>query len=286
MDIQFFHTFLTVAKLGNMTQAAEQLNFSQPTITGQIRALEQHFGVLLFDRVGKKLHITDAGRTLAAYAEQLLKSYGEAHEALSAYPGNVSIGVASAMVNHFLPPLLREFSAQVPNSTVTVELCPHTPDVVKGILENRFDLGFVQNQAASDSLSQFEVLQDQLVWVVHAKTRAKYNGSAAIADYPLIAYKSGGLFRSLYEKALGKNLRPAIVYSDSEAAKNAILQGLGCGALPLIMARPLLADGTLSEFAAMPRLGFSIWFIHHRDKTLSRPARSFLDIVRARSPLG
>ncbi len=286
MDIQFFHTFLTVARLGNMTQAAEQLSFSQPTITGQIRALEQHFGVMLFDRVGKKLFITDAGRTLVAHAEQLLKSYGEAQEALSAYPGNVHLGVASAMVNHFLPPLLQEFAAQIPNSTVTVELCPHTPDVVKGILDNRFDLGFVQNQISSDSLIQFEVLKDQLVWVAHRQTREKYHNSAAIADYPLLAYKSGGLFRSLYEKALGKKIRPAIVYTDSEAIKNAILQGLGAGALPHIMAKPLLADGTLSEFANMPRLGFSIWLIHHRDKTLSRPVRSFLRIVRDKTPLG
>ena len=85
MDIQLFQTFLIVAKLGNMTQAAEQLNFSQPTITGQIRALEQDFGVMLFDRVGKKLFITDAGRELIDYAEKILTTYDVAQKALSAH---------------------------------------------------------------------------------------------------------------------------------------------------------------------------------------------------------
>ena len=72
MDIQFFNTFLTVAKLGSMTQAAQRLNFTQPTVTGQIRTLEQEFGVRLFERVGKKLYITDAGRKLLDYAEKLM----------------------------------------------------------------------------------------------------------------------------------------------------------------------------------------------------------------------
>jgi DNA-binding transcriptional LysR family regulator len=85
MDIQFFQTFLMVAKLGNMTQAAEKMNFTQPTITGQIRTLEQHFGVMLFDRVGKKLYITDAGRELIDYAEKLLSTYDEAQKALSCF---------------------------------------------------------------------------------------------------------------------------------------------------------------------------------------------------------
>ena len=95
MDIQLFQTFLMVAKLGNMTQAAEQLNFTQPTVTGQIRALEQDFGVMLFDRVGKKLFITDAGRELIDYAEKLLTTYDEAQKALSAHPGNIKIGIST-----------------------------------------------------------------------------------------------------------------------------------------------------------------------------------------------
>ena len=56
MDIQLFRTFLLVAKLNNITQAAEQLNFTQPTVTAQIQTLEEHFGAALFERIGKKLY--------------------------------------------------------------------------------------------------------------------------------------------------------------------------------------------------------------------------------------
>lgn len=282
MEIQFFRTFLTVAKLCNMTQAAEQLNFTQPTITGQIRALEQHFGIRLFDRVGKKLFITEAGRELIAYAEKLLSIYDEAHTVLSSRPGNIKLGIALALVNYILVPFLQKFQQQVSNCSVTMEMCINTAAVVKGIAENRFDLGFVQNEVAADYLTGFEIFKEQLVWVVHPNLAKTFNYSTNILDYPLLTYRTGGLFHTLYEEALGRLQQDVstIEYSDSEAMKNAILQGLGCGALPFIMIKQFLEGGTLVEFANMPRPAFSVWVVFHKDKALTRETKSFIKILQ------
>lgn len=281
MDIQFFQTFLTVAKLGNMTQAAEQLNFSQPTITGQIRALEQNFGIMLFDRVGKKLYITDAGRELTDYAERILSTYNEAQKALSAHPGNINLGIAITTVNYMLVPFLQKFQQQVANCSVSMEMCANSAAVIKGIVENRFDLGFVHNKVSAD-LNGFQVFKEQqLVWVVRPQLAEKYHYSTNILDYPILIYKAGGLFLTLCEKTLGlKQTVPTIEYSDSEAMKNAILQGLGCGALPLIMIKQLLDDGTLIEFTNVSRSVFSIWVVFHKDKVLSRAAMNLIRILQ------
>ena len=75
MDIQLFQTFCLVAKLNNITQAAEQLNFTQPAVTAQIRMLEERYGITLFERIGKKLYITEAGRAMLSNAETLLLAY-------------------------------------------------------------------------------------------------------------------------------------------------------------------------------------------------------------------
>lgn len=281
MDIQFFKTFLMVAKLGNMTQAAEQLNFTQPTITGQIRALEQDFGVLLFDRVGKKLFITDAGRELIDYAEKLLTTYDEAQKALSTHPGNIKIGISTTTANYILAPYLQTFQQQMPQCSVTMEMCTHAATVPKGIAENRFDLGIIQKELSLDYLTGFEVFKEQLVWVVHPKVAEKFNHSTDILDYPLLDYKVGGLFRTLYEKTLGrKKNKPTIVYNDAEAMKNSILQGLGCGALPLNMVKKLLVDGSLIEFTNVPRPEFSVWVVYHKVKKLSRAAMKLINILK------
>lgn len=283
MDIQLFRTFLIVAKLGNMTQAAEQLNFTQPTITGQIRALEQGFGVMLFDRVGKKLFITDAGRELISYAEKLLTIYDEAQKALSAHPGNIKIGIDTTTVNYILAPYLQTFQQQVPQCSVTIEMCSHPATVPKGIAEGRFDLGIIQKELSLDYLTGFEVFKEQLVWVVHPKVAEKFNHSMDILDYPLLGYRVGGLFRSLYEKTLGRKKEPSIVYNDAEAMKNSILQGLGCGALPLNMVKKLLADGSLIEFTNVPRPEFSVWVVYHKERKLSRAAMKLIYILKGDS---
>lgn len=281
MDIQFFNTFLTVAKLGSMTQAAQRLNFTQPTITGQIRTLEQEFGVRLFERVGKKLYITDAGRKLLDYAEKLMALYDEAHEELRIQPEKVKLGLAAAMINYIMLPFLQEFQKRQPECSVSMEMCPNTAVVVKGLLENKFDLGFTQNEVSIESLTGFEVFKEELVWVVHQQAAKACQGSTNIADYPLLSYKKGGLFSTFYEKTLEKGrLKPVIEYSDSESMKNAILQGLGCGALPLMMIKPLLAEGTLIEFSSIDRSAFTIWVVYHRDKVLSPAAMNLLQIVQ------
>ncbi len=280
MDIQFFRTFLVVTRLGNMTQAAEELNFTQPTVTGQIRTLEQHFGNRLFDRIGKKLYITDAGRQLVPYAEKLLATYDEASKVLSVYPDSVSLGIATTTVNYILVPFLQEFERQAPDCTVSMEMCPNTPAVVKGLHENRFDLGFVQNGVAAEYLTGFEIYKVQLVWVVHPKLAEKHNFSTDLLDYPLLGYKKGGLSRTLCEQAIPGKPEPRFEYSDAEAMKNAILQGLGCGALPAVMIGQALQDGTLREFAAAPRPAFSVWVAYHRDKTLSRAAQTLIKILQ------
>lgn len=281
MDIQFFQTFLKVAKLGNMTQAAEQLNFTQPTITGQIRSLEQHFGVMLFERIGKKLYITDAGRELIVYAERILTAFNEGEKALSALPEKINLGVGTAIVNYILFPYLQAFQQQAPKCSVAIEMCHTSPMVIKGILENRFDLGFIQNEVTVDYLIGFEVFKEELVWIAHPKLMEKLNNSNNMSDYPLLVYKEGGLFRSLYENTLGrKRFEPTIEYNDSEAMKNAILQGLGCGALPMTMIKNLLKDGTLIEFTNIDRPAFTVWVVFHRDKMLSPAAMNLIKILQ------
>lgn len=95
MDIQLFRTFLSVAKLSNITKAAEQLNFTQPAITAQIRMLEEHYGITLFERIGKKLYITEAGRELTTQAQMLLTDFYEFNTAMQNFSD------FNAPINHF-----------------------------------------------------------------------------------------------------------------------------------------------------------------------------------------
>ncbi|HEY3426837.1 MAG TPA: LysR family transcriptional regulator [Negativicutes bacterium] len=280
MDIRLLQTFLLVARIGNVTQAADQLNFSQPTVTAQIRTLEEHFGVLLFERVGKKLYITEAGLRLTDYAEKLLLLYGEAKAAMQevAHDRMIKVGLGTAVAAHTLSPILREFQRRVPNVAVSIEHCFNIPITVKGILDNSFDLALVHDKIANNRVLQFDVVAEKLLWVTHSHLLDTYGTN--MWQQPFIALKQGSVYREKYDRFLQeKAIVPILEYSDSEAVRQAVLNRLGVGVLPEVLVRSHLEDGTLHEFCNAPKLEIDFSVIFHKDKTFTLAMRTLLMVI-------
>jgi len=280
MDLRLLQAFLLVTKIGNITQAAEQLNFSQPTVTAQIRTLEDHFGVLLFERVGKKLYITEAGRRLISYAEKLLLLHGEAQVVLQEFAQDrtIKIGLGTAVAAHTLSPVLRHFQNLVKNVSVSIEHCFNLPITVKGILDNSFDLAFVHDNIANSRIVQFEVVVQKLVWIAHPSLIERHGDN--IWSLPFIALKKDSVYRPKYDHFIQeRSITPILVYSDSEAIRQAVVNGLGIGVLPEVLVNPNIADGTLIELSNAPELEIIFSVIFHKDKTFTPAIRTLLTII-------
>lgn len=280
MDLRLLRTFLLVAKLGNVTQAAEELNFSQPTITAQIKSMEEHFGVLLFERVGKKLYITEAGQRLIGYAEKLLVIHGEAQATLQefSYDKKIKIGLGTAVAAHTLSPILRTFQEQIPNISVHIEHCFNLPITVKGILDNSFDFAIVHDEISNNRILQFNIALEKLLWIAHPLLIGKYGND--LWQHPFIALKQGSIYRVKYDGLLReKGITPMLEYSDSEAIRQAVLNGLGVGVLPEVLVRQHLDDGTLIEFTNAPKLEIIFSVILHREKTFTIATRTLLAMI-------
>jgi len=280
MDLRLLQAFLLVTKTGNITQAAEQLNYSQPTVTAQIRTLEDHFGVLLFERVGKKLYITDAGRRLISYAKKLLVIHGEAQVVLQEFAQDrtIKVGLGTAVAAHTLSPILRDFQDLVKNVSVSIEHCFDLPITVKGILDNSFDLAFVHDHIDNSRIVQFEVVVQKLVWVAHSSLIERHGNN--IWKLPFIALKRGSIYRPKYDHFIQeRSITPILVYSDSEAIRQAVMNGLGVGVLPEVLVNDHLTDGTLIELNNAPELEIVFSVIFHKDKTFAPAIRTLLNII-------
>ena len=280
MDLRLLQAFLLVSKIGNITQAAEQLNFSQPAVTGQIRTLEDHFGVLLFERIGKKLYITEAGRRLITYAEKLLAVHGEAQIVLQEFAQDktIKVGLGTAVAAHTLSPVLRNFQQQVENVSVNIEHCSNLQVTVKGILDNSFDLAFVHDHIGNSRIVQFGVFVQKLVWVAHPSVIERYGSH--IWDLPFIALREDSIYRPKYDHFIQeRSIIPILVYSDSEAIRQAVVNGLGMGVLPEVLVSPHLADGTMIELSNAPELEIVFSVIFHKDKTFTPAMRTLLTII-------
>jgi len=287
MDIQLFRTFVLVAKILNVTRAAEQLHFTQPAVTGQIRTLEGHFGVPLFERVGKKLSLTHAGRELYTKAEILLSSYDDMHRALQALSDKVEVirfGSSTAMASYVLPSILREFNAQGIKGTISIEICTFIADTVKGLMDNTFDLALLHNEVEKSNVLQFPFAKERLVWVAQRKLVRQNDNSLDISRYPFINYLPGSVYRAKFEKILQeKNIVPFIEYSDTQSISRAVLDGLGIGVLPYVAVARELGDGKLIEFTTIPPLTFILSVAFHKNKMLSPAMRALLSIFASRA---
>jgi len=280
MDIQLFQSFLIVAKLNNITQAAEQLNFTQPAVTAQIRTLEEHYGVSLFERMGKKLYITEAGRELTVYAEKLLNAYHESNTAMQRFSvlnSPIKVGTSTAVASYIFSPIVLDFQNSEITGSVMVDTCANIPTTIKGLMDNTFDIAIVHNKINNSQIIQFDLSQENLVWVAKRDLVVANDNCQEVSHYPFINFRSGCVYRSIFEDVLQeKNIHSIIEYNDAEAIKRAVLDGVGTSILPYVLVKSFLEDGTLVEFTSAPQLTFVMSVAFHKSKVLTPSIRALL----------
>jgi LysR family hydrogen peroxide-inducible transcriptional activator len=166
MELHQLRYFVAVADLKNFTRAAEKCLVAQPSLSQQIINLEKELGRSLFERLGRKVRLTDAGRSLYEQSVPILASVEEAKRRVSetADPGRgkVSVGAIPTVAPYLLPPLLRQFARKFPCSEVAVheDLTEHT---VKGCLEGELDVGVAALPLASDLLHVEPLFREELL---------------------------------------------------------------------------------------------------------------------------
>ena len=279
MDIQLLKTFRVVARLGNITQAAEQLNFTQPAISAQIRTLEEHFGVPLFERIGKKLYITEAGSYLVEPAEKMLALYSETFHYLSSITAGAPtrIALSTNYINHILSPALLKLQAAKAAGTVRVEICANSKAVLQGLKSNQYDIGLVHDYIVEKNLDTVTLRSDELVWCGH-KSILSQGERSKLTDYPIINFRPGCTFRKLCDGLLQKHgLTYAFEYSDFDAVTSAMAEGLGIALLPRVIVKDEREIVVLSQAAEVQ---ITLWAITRQDKCLSSSVTSLLQLLQ------
>ena len=274
MELRLLKTFLLVARLLNITQAAERLNFTQPAITAQIHNLEIAVGARLFTRKGKRLLLTEAGLRLVAHAESILLQWEQAKEELAVYAENresLVLGVSTQLINYFLPDVLRRLQEKMPQLIVSVEVCSNTKTVLQGVEDGQFDLGLIHGRNYLRRLKEHAVWGEDILWVI-GQNCSWENGDVL----PLVNFKQGSDFRAQWELARGSQPYHTVAeYSDSEAVKRAVLNGLGAAYLPKTLVQEELQQGKL-RLAEGPALQMKIFLVHRVRQTFTAAMQALL----------
>ena len=252
----------------------------------RISALEQALGVRLFDRIGKKVQLTEAGETLLPSAKRILAELEESRRAISNLSGKVSgqlkLGTSHHIGLHRLPPVLRGYTAKYPHVDLDIQFMD-SEDACEGIIKGELELAIATlPEQPQKNLSTEIIWHDPLGIVVsndHPISQKKNIPLAEVIQYPAILPSTGTFTRALLEQTPGletSNLNIAMETNYLETIKMMVSIGLGWSVLPISMISDDVRVLDVKKFSMQRQLGIAF----HAERTLSNAASMLLEQTR------
>jgi DNA-binding transcriptional LysR family regulator len=248
--------FRVVASHLNFSRAAEELLLTQPAVTQQIKALEDEYGVSLFDRSGGRITLTPSGQALLPYAIKLKEISDEAHTAVAnasgKLGGQLSLGASQTIGQYLLPALVAGFLRENPRVSISA-ISGNTDAILEALVEHTIQLALIEGPALRKDIHIEPFMEDHMVLVVPASHEwADHDVDlSALKDAPLLMREFGSGSRRVVEKALGraglgkKDLKTRMELDSTEGLLSAVESGLGVTFVSHWAVRNQLALGTL-----------------------------------------
>ena len=290
MEVRQLQIFRTLAEELNFTRTAVRVHTVQSNVTAQIKSLEEELGVPLFDRLGRRVVLTEAGRRFQPFAEQALAAMeqGQLAVRVGAEPsGPLRIGAPESVLTYRLPPVVRAFRKRFPY--VELVFAPYSEASLLFKLESgRFDLAIhMADGPLSLSLEAIRLRTERVFLVVepgHPLVSLPTVKPSDLAGQALLLTEAGCGYRLKLDRILAmQNIRPGNVteFSSVEAIKQCVAAGMGLALLPAIsVARELRQNRLKSLHWAGPALDIATHVLWHKDKWISPAMQAFVELSK------
>ena len=286
MEINNLQTFVTIAESGSFSLASERLFLTQPAISKRIAALETELGTSLFDRIGRKVYLTEAGQALLPRARSILLEVEDSRRAISNLSGRIagrlSIGTSHHIGLHRLPPVLRQFSRDYPEVELDIHFLD-SEEVCQAVEHGELEMGIVTLPLEPiPNLSTRVIWPDPLSIVVsreHPLLKLKTITLTDLAQHAAVLPAHGTYTREVIERAfkpLGLTLKVTMSTNYLETIKMMVQVGLGWSVLPKAMLNMEMRGISLPQIRLHRDLGL-VW---HSLRTLSNGAKAMMALLK------
>ncbi len=288
ITLRQLQVFEKVAFYLSYSRAAEALYLSQPAVSMQIKQLESIVGLALFEQMGKKIYLTEAGREMLHYSRSIVQQVDEMESVFNALKGIEKGTLILSVVNtanYFTAQLLAEFCRQHPNVNVTLQVA-NRDAVLKQLADNSTDLAIMgQPPENLDLVSEF-FMDNPLVVIAapnHPLVAVEQIPFSRLAHETFLSREKGSGTRSAMERIFAQHhIQPRIgmEVETNEAIKQAVQAGMGLGILSLHSVELEIESKRLKILNVENFPLMRHWFvIHRRNKRLSASALSFKEFL-------
>jgi DNA-binding transcriptional LysR family regulator len=291
MNLDRLRTFRALSESLHFRRTADRLHLSQSAVSQQISTLEKDLGVLLVERIGRRVFLTPAGTLLAEEAGKILASIDRTVEAVRTFgagdAGALRLGASTTPGVYIVPQALGALRVAMPNVQVAFRI-DNSAAIEKDLLQNSLDLGIVGEDIAQEELFQAAIGEDVIIAVASPKLLRKKSRprlrASDLAALPLLARESGSATQRHVDVALdrlGVSVKPAFSLPSPEAQVRAAAAGLGVAFVSRHVAAADLEAKRLVELHVNGlRLVRPISAAYHRDKRMTPAMQQLIDLIR------
>ena len=284
-------TFVRIAELKSFSRAARQLGYSQSAVTMQMKQLEEELQVPLFERVGKGIALTQAGKRLLPKALELLASVRALQEAArtpTEVTGKLRVGTAESLLISVLPPVFMEFGRLCPKVEVSTHTGP-VQELFRMLRQNEIDVLYFLDQKTNFPY-WVKVLEKQepAFFVASAANELadkKGIGLKRLLQEPFVLTERGISYRYAMEQALaeqGVELHPFLETGNTDVITRLLLEDRGVSFLPEFVVREYVKAGRLTVLdVTCPRIRMWSQLVYHRDKYMTPQLERFLELMKS-----
>ena len=291
--LEVFHV---VAKRLSFSKAARELSLTQPAVTHQVRQLEDHYGVALFERRSNRIELTEAGRVLMKRLDELTDIADRIEDEIRSYQerriGLLKIGASSTIGAYLLPPIVAAMKRRHPALDLKVSV-GNSDEIMARLIDHVLDIGIVEGPVSGGRLRRAPYADDELVVVAHPSHPAAEKGVVSarrLAKEPFIIREKGSGTRSFIDSLVKKKMieipgeNIVLELGSSTAIKNAVKEGLGVSILSLRTLESELALGTLAALRVRGRkMVRKLQFLMRESRTRSSLLNEFMELCREKT---
>ena len=290
MEIRPLITFLRVSDLQSFTHAAAQLGYSQAAVTIQMRQLEDELGVQLFERIGRRVRLTEAGTAFIPKAREVLyavraaKEFGKTGEEPE---GKLRVGISESLLGSVLPPVIMDFCRCYPK--VELSTCTGmTAELFDMVRQNDIDiLYFIDRKTDFPEWIKVAERREPTVFVAaagHPLAGERNISLERLLKEPFLLTEKGVSYRYVMEQELaaaGLEIRPFLETGNTAVIARMVMNQMGISFLPEFAVREPLAAGRLVVLdTACPEIRMWSQLVYHRNKLVTPQMEKFIEMMK------
>lgn len=289
MSNRHLRIFLAVCECNNsITRAAQKLYMTQPSVSVAIKELEKYYGITLFDRISRRLYLTEAGRQFLEYAQRIVTLLDDMEKGVRNWDsiGILRVGASITIGSQFMPSYVEAFSAMYPEADVRVFIGTSL-QLEQKLLNNELDFALVERPVHEGALLAEPYMEDSLAVIAPARppfTSGEVFKREEFVKQRFLLREHGSGTREVFEEVMERErivVKPVWEGMSTTALVNAVIHGLGIAVVPRRMVSgPLEKKMVYALNVEGIEFKRCFFIVHHKDKLLTRTFQEFIELCK------